>query len=185
MDRTDLDPLAKILVPAYLDTAAYSRGFRDEYETPPTQFAKVHHLRSIVGAKISSADRFTLGTEYTEFGRVMITDEEAERQFLLRSDGAVSIEQAKAQGRLFNPSSFLRSDVTLLVYRFHREGLALGVAGTRHQLGRRRLEPTGPPTHVGTWALTLDPDDPFDQGARDAFNELGGLSIDEGQTGEQ
>lgn len=184
MDRSDLDPFAKMLVPAYLDTASYSRQFREDHGTPPTQFAKIHHLRSIVGAKVNEADRYTLGSAYTEFGRVEITDEETDRQFLLRSVGAVSIEQAKAQGRLFT-MTYLMSAVTMLVYRFHRDGLDLAIAGTRQLVGKQRLEPSGPPTPVGTWALTLEPDDSFDQGARDAFGELGGLLIEKDETGDQ
>lgn len=184
VDRSDLDPFAKMLVPAYLDTAAYSRWFRDEYGTPPTQFEKIHHLRSIVGAKVNQAERYDLGEAFTEYGRVEITDEETGHQFLLRSVGAVSVEQAKAQGRLFT-TTYLRSAVTLLVYRFHRDGLDLAIAGTRQLMGKQRLEPSGPPIPVGTWALTLDTGTRFEQGAADAFGELGGLTVEKDETGEQ
>ena len=184
VERSDLDPFAKMLVPAYLDTAAYSRWFRDEYGTPPTQFDKIHHLRSFVGAKVTQHDRYTLGEAFHDYGRIEITDEETDQRFLLRSQGAVSIEQAKAQGRLFT-ATYLKSPVTLVVFQFGRTGLDLAIAGTRQLVGKQRLEPSGPPIPVGTWALALDAETPFEQGAGDAFDELGGMSIEKDETGEQ
>lgn len=179
MDRSDLSPLAGILVPSYLETAAHSRSFRDEYGSPPTLLAKVHHMRSIIQAKVTDTERLSLDPRYSEFGRVQVTDEMDGHQYLLRSDGAVAVERAKRQGRIFDPAPFLVTNIILVVYHFHRDGLDLAVAGTHQEVGRTRLEASGEPTYIGTWPFT--PDDgqtSFSQGAADAFEELGDMPLD-------
>ncbi len=181
MDRDQLTPLAEILVPAYLDTAGYSQQFREDHGVPPTLFAKVHHMRSIVQARVTTGEMFTLEPAYSEFGRVQVSDTDA-RCYLLRSNGAVTIEQAKRQESLFDAAKFLRSDVTLVVYHFHDAGMDLSVAGTRRRSGSQRLEPSGTPMFVGTWPYSTGGPLPFDQGEGDAFDELGDLP-DEGESG--
>lgn len=182
MDKAQLDPVAELLVPAYLDTASYSRQFRDDHGSPPTLFASVHHMRSVVQARVNRGDQFDLYPDYSEFGRVQVFDVNGTRSYLLRSDGAVSIERAKQQGTLFDPGKYLRSDVILVAYTFHKEGMDLSVAGTRQQVGSRRLQPSGTPTFVGTWPYSTGTASSFDQGEGDAFDELGDLpSEDEGE----
>lgn len=180
MDKIQLGPLADILVPAYLDTASYSKQFRDDHGGPPTLFAKVHHMRSIVQAMVNTSDRFHLAPEYSEFGRVQVLDETGGRCYLLRSDGAVSIERAKRQSVLFDNARYLDSDVVLIVYAFHEDGMDLSIAGTRKRVGSKRLEPSGPASFIGTWAYSADDPSPFEQGTVDAFDELGHLP-DEGE----
>lgn len=176
MDKTDLDPVADILMPAYLSTASYSRQFRDEYGEPPTLFAKIHHMRSLIQATINKSDRFKLDPDYSEFGRVQFWDGVQDRCYLVRSDGSVSIERAKHQGSLFNGTKYLRSDVILLVQFFHKNGMDLSVAGTRQQVGKRRLEPSGIPDFIGTWPFSVvGSSSSFNQGEEDAFGELGDL----------
>lgn len=179
MDSALLDPIADILVPAYLDTVSYSRQFRDEHGGPPTLFAKVHHMRSIVQAMVCNGDQFILDPEYSEFGRVQVSATDSTRCYLLRSSGGVSIERAKQQ-TLFNAATYLRSDVILVVYAFHQQGVDLSVAGTRQRSGSRRLEPSGAATFVGTWPYSAGSPSPFDQGEDDPFGELGDLP-DEGE----
>lgn len=170
--------MAEILVHAYLDTASYSRQFRDEYGSPPTLFSKIHHLRSIVQVTVNKSALFKLEPEYSEFGRVQVLDAESGRRYLLRSHGAVSIEAAKRDGVLFDATKYLRSEVILLVYSFHEEGMDLSIAGTRQRTQRKRLEASGKATFVGTWPLTDGPT-PFNQGENDAFRELGDLPDEE------
>src|SRR4051812_28466568 len=119
MDQAQLDPIAEILVQSYLDTVSYRRLFRDEHGQPPTVAAQVHHLRAVAQAMVNRDDRFLLGEEYVEFGRVEITDRASTDCYLLRSDGAVTIEQHKQKQReaLFNSALYLRTDVILLVYK--------------------------------------------------------------------
>jgi hypothetical protein len=174
MERTQLEPLAEILVPAYHDTAAYSHTFRVDHGFPPTLFAKVHHMRAVVQARVTKGEVFTLDPAYAEFGRVQVTDGDS-TCYLLRSSGAVSIEHAKRQGALFNAARFFRSDVVLVIYTFHEDGLDLSVAGTRRRAGSKRLELSGPPMFIGTWPYSTGSPSPFDQGAGDPFSELGDL----------
>jgi hypothetical protein len=183
MDKAQLDPLAEILVPAYLDTLSYSRQFKDEHGVPPTLFAKVHHLRSIVQAMVNTSDKLLLDSEYSEFGRVQVTHADTSRSYLLRSDGAVSIERAKQEVVLFDATQYLRSEVILVAYAFHEDGMDLAVGGTRQQVGSRRLEPSGKLTFVGSWPYSFGSTPPFAQGDDDAFSELGNLP-DTGETAE-
>jgi hypothetical protein len=179
----DVDPIAQFLVQAYLSTASHSRAFHDEWGEPPTVMAKVHHLLAITQALINQDERYDLGDPYAEFGRVEFLDRERERSYVLRSESAVAIESAKKQQSvLFDPVTYITSDKVLLVHRFHPAGLDLSVAGTRRAAGKFRLEPTGAPAHLGTWPYgTFDPNPPFDQEERDAWDELGAL--DEPQEG--
>lgn len=184
MNKTQLDPVADVLIAAYLETASYSREFRDEHDQPPTMLAKVHHMRSIVQATLTANDRFDLGASYVEFGRVEFEDLTVGKRYLLRSDGALSIEQKMLQrDAMFETASYLTSDVVLLIHTFHKTGLDLSVAGTRHTLGSKRLVATGRPTFVSTWPYVADDSpSPFNQGAGDPFGEVGGVG-DIGQEG--
>ncbi|MGB6058532.1 MAG: hypothetical protein WBF71_09720 [Microthrixaceae bacterium] len=178
MDHEALDPIAELLVPAYTETAIESRAFRDKHgDFPPTAMWKAHTLRSIVQAQIHSHDRFTLRPDYADYGRVQFLDEKAGTEFLLRSDAANTIERARAEAQLFRSSPSLTL-VILLLYRFHRAGMDLAVAGTRRQVGKNRLEAAGPATFVGTWPYTREDGDPFPQGPGDAFDELGPAAHD-------
>lgn len=95
MDKAHLDPVAEILVAAYLNTASYSWQFNQDHEQPPTAAAKAHHMRSIAQALINGSDRFQLAPPYIEFGRVEFEDTTTGHCYLLRSDGAVKIERSK------------------------------------------------------------------------------------------
>lgn len=177
MDKTQLNPVAEIMIPAYLNTASFSRQFRDEYEQPPSLAAKVHHMRAVIQAMVNKSDHLMLAEPYVEFGRVEITDQAGTR-YLLRSEAAAAIERGKrdkgGQGSLFDSTRYLASEVILLVYKFHSGGLDLSVAGTRQEVGRTRLEASGEPDFIGTWPLSLEGES-FNQGEGDAFAELGDL----------
>lgn len=175
MDPTDLDPAAQMFVAAYLDTASHSRQFRDEHGEPPTLFAKIHHMRSIIQTAVNKSDRFKLDPDYSEFGRVQFRDDTTGHWYLLRSNSAVAIERAKTQCSLFDPSKYLSSEVVLLVQAFHKDGMDLSLAGTRQQIGRKRLEASGIPDFVGTWPYSTGDSSAFNQGEEDAFGELGDL----------
>lgn len=193
MKTSLLDPVADILVWAYLATAAHSREFQDEYEQPPTSAEKVHYMRSVTQAEMNrSGGRFMLSPHYLEYGRVEFEDTNSGHRYLLRSRGALNVEHAtRGQGGLFDAGRYLETTVVLLVYRFHPDGLDLSVAGTVRREGRSRLEASGDPTYVGTWPYApTGPSGPspvgrrgrtpvrpalFDQGGGDAFEDLGSL----------
>lgn len=185
MDAHELDPVANMLIEGAFDTASYSSHFTDTHGQPPTIASKVHHLRSAVQAAVNHSGRYTLDPNYAEFGRVQIFDDVTKKTLLLRSIGAVSIERNKRQSEtLFDSTKYLRSDVVLLAFEFGRTWLDLHVAGTRQQVGRRRLEASGVPTHVGRWFMDSGDDGgSFDQGADEFFGDLG-EGWDEGETGE-
>lgn len=177
MTPSPLDPIAEFMLLAYNETAIGSRAFRDKWGQPPTLMAKVHDLLSIMQALLNQDDRYSLGQEYSEYGRVQLTDLATSETYVLRSDAAVSIERRQRQNTaLFDSARYLKTDTTLLIHKFHETGLDLAVAGARHLEGKRHLEATGSPTHIGTWLLATPPTTrPFDQGSDDAFDELGSM----------
>jgi len=175
VDRLQLEPVAEILVQAYLDTTSYSRQFHDDYDQPPTQMAKVHHMRSITQAMVNKSDRLSLAEPYIEFSRVEILDADTDRRYLLRSDGATVIERHfKQREALFDATPYITSDITMVVYRFHRNGLDLSVTGARHKAGKVHLEASGIPVYIATWPYSVGTP-PFDQGGDDPFGDLGDL----------
>lgn len=188
MDQNELDPIALFLLDSYADTAGYSRSFRDTYDQPPTTMAKAHHLRAIVQALANHSDRYLLAPEYVEFGRVEICDLRSDRSYLLRSDRAVVVEDAMTRPSLFGAAKYITSPIVLLVFKFHRDGLDLSVAGSKHLPSSNHLKPSGEAAHVGTWPYIMaggnDPDRRFSQDASDAWDELGG-GIEEDGAGEQ
>ena len=183
MNQEQLEPTAGIMTEAYQDTYAQNRIFRDEYGYTLTTAAKAHYLRSIVQAQMRASERYELGEDWSELGRVEFTDREHGRSYLLRSDSAVKIEQARAQQNLFHPNLYLKDGLLLVVYSFSREGLSLSLAGTKHRKHSRRIEISGEPTFVGTWTYTTDAAG-FDQEQPDQFTDLGNLDMDdEGEAG--
>lgn len=184
MQSDHLNPIATHLVASYNETAIYSRQFRDDYETPPSLMAKVHHLRSIVQARLADDDRFEVAAPYAEYGRVEFTELTTGSKFLLRSAGALAVEKAKQpdQPALFAFSMFIKiSDVQLLVYEFGSDGLRLSLAAAAQRDGGKRLLASGEPLRVGSWPYAPDEEqrtDPFNQGIADPFGDVGDL--DEG-----
>jgi hypothetical protein len=180
VNQEQLAPVADILIPAYLGTASYSKQFNRDYGQPPTLMAKVHHMRSIAQASLNQTDRFLLAEPFVEFGRVQFDDTEHDRSYLLRSESAIEIERVtKQRESLFDPSHYLVSPIVLLVYRFHKNGLDLSVAGAKHAADRVKLEISGTPTYIATWPYTLESSttiSSFDQGAEDAFSDLGDMN---------
>lgn len=186
MDKAQLDPLAEIFIESYLDTATFSRMFKEEHDQPPTVLAKAHHFRSVVQAVLRRERRYDLSQDFMEFGRVEVTDHIAGRAYLLRSYSAIAVETAKRGQRetLFHDTDFTASDVTMLVYRFDKPGLDLSVAGTRRNGSKWRLQPVGVPVYVGTWPYHIPTPPSFDQEEEDAFNDVGDIDID-GEVDEQ
>ena len=172
-----MDPLAGFLIHAYVDTANYSRDFFDDYSWPLTVMAKVHRMRSIIQAFVSQDDRFLLGNNFAEFGRVEIEDRLLGRHYLLRSESAVKIECFKRQQEaLFEWPRSVTSEVVLLVHKFHKQGLDLFLAGTQLAVGgRNRLEAMEVPRFVGTWTYEYGWPAPFDQREVEAFRDVGAL----------
>lgn len=187
MHRDHLDPVAAHLIASYVDTASYSRQFRDDHETPPSLMAKVHHLRSIVQARMTADDRFELSQPYAEYGRVQFTDRESGSKLLLRSAGALAVEKAKKseQLALFAFAKLIKaSDIQVLIYEFGQHGLSLSIAAASHRPGGKRLMVHGEPTLVGFWPyLPGDEPQPFDQDAADPFGDVGGLDEEGDETG--
>jgi hypothetical protein len=185
MNRDVADPIADHLLTAYSETAIFSRDFKNRFGQPPTVMAKVHHLLSIVQARANRDDRYLLGSDYSEYGRVELTESSTGTIWLLRGSASVSIERHHLQeASLFDATHYIASDVQLLVHKFHDQGLDLSVAGTQYVEGKKRLTATGAPTFIGTWTfLDTASDAQFDQGRNDSFEELG--AMDElGENGE-
>lgn len=186
MESSDLDPFAEHLLTAFGDVATYSRQFTDEQGIPPTLMAKVHHLRSVAQARLAQDKRYELCPYYAEFGRVQCLDRETSAEFVLRSASAVRIEAEKASHGttpLFDAEPFkILSSVHLLINEFTEDGLRLSEASCVVQgNGRTRLQLRGEVRFIGLWpyATTTPRGNPFDQGARDAFGEVGRLAIDD------
>lgn len=185
MERSDIDPVAKHLLVAFGDVGTYSRQFTDDQGIPPTLMCKVHHLRSVAQARLSQDERYELRPAYAEFGRVQCFEHSTGMEFVLRSASAVRIESAKsAHGTapLFDGQPFkVLSPVRLLINEFTEAGLRLSQASAARATGRSRLEISGEVQFIGLWPYaTTDPEGtPFDQGARDTFEEVGPLEIDD------
>lgn len=190
MESSDLDPFAEHLLTAFGDVAAYSRQFTDEQGVPPTSMAKVHHLRSVAQARLAQDERYELRPFYAEFGRVQCLDRKTGAEFVLRSASAVRIETEKGSHGgttpLFDAKPFkILSPVRLLINEFTEDGLRLSEASSVVQgNGRTRLQLRGEVRFIGLWLYTTTGacGNPFDQGARDTFGEVGRLAInDEGE----
>ncbi len=177
MDTATLDPIANHLLSAYGETAIFASGFNRRYKQPASLMLKVHHLLSVVQSTLISDDRFGLGIEYSDFGRVEITDRGSGQIYLIRSSAAVSIERNRQQDPvLFDSATYQSSNVVLLVHRFHKQGLDLALAGARRAEGKKRLVPTGAPALIDTWPyLPVTETSVFEQGPVDAFDELGSI----------
>ena len=184
MQPDELEPVAAHLIASYSDTAIYSRHFRDEHETPPSLMAKVHHLRSIVQARLATDERFELAPSFAEYGRVEFTALGTGRKFLLRSAGTLAVGRAKRRDKLalFAASKFLKtSDVQMLIYEFDRDGLSLSLAASAYRVGGKRLVARGEPTPIGFWPYLPSEvleGGSFDQDVADPFSDVGDL--DEG-----
>jgi len=181
MSFEQLAPIADILIRAYGDTANYSRWFIDEYGHPPTQAAKGGHLRAVVQSRILDHDSLKLGAAFAESGRIEITDIGSGTCYLLRSRSTVTIERYK-QESLFDASAFLDSHVVMVIHQFHKEGLDLSIAGTRHPVGKSRLVTSGTPTFIGTWLFAET--DAFDQDDVDPFGDVGEIADEDEGEGE-
>lgn len=186
MNKEQLGPVAAHLNVAYADTADYSRKFKDDHhDMPPSVMAKAHHMRSVAQALIGNDERYRLSPQYTEFGRVLFKDLESSIDLLLRSSGAQRIETLQTTGQLalgikLDPV-FVQSRVRLVVYEFGIDGVHLSIVGTKRPRKGTRLVASGTPVFVGTWAPVLADDEPFDQAAREAFDEVGDIGFDEGE----
>lgn len=89
-----------------------------------------------------------------------------------------------ARPRLFDASMLIMSKVTMIVYRFDRQGIHLSIAGTRHRPGRKHLQPSGVPSYVGSWPYTISSPHSFDQGSVDPWAELGEVEGEGEEEGE-
>jgi hypothetical protein len=177
-----LDPVAKILVRSYMSLLTENREFKERYDSPLTTMAKVHTQRTIAQCYIREDERYLLGSDYVEYGRVQLDDIAGGQTYLLRSMSASKIEGW--QGSLFG-TRYLKSDVVLLIYSFKSDGLELSVSSSKQQRGRTRLVATGKPHYIGLWSyITPDATPPFDQEEVDPWDELGDLDEDQEGTGE-
>jgi len=194
VDKEQLDPVAALLRSAYFDTGMYSRRFLDDYGTPPSLMAKVHHLLSVVQVGMANDDRYKLSSGYAEYGRVRFAERSTGSEFLLRSSAAVLLEKAKegVQLALFETATLFRPDeqvgrpgVRLLIHKFIPTGLKLWVSGTTQKNGRKRLLAVGTPTFVGFWPFMSEKEPPpFDQKEADPFSDVGDLDYDDGEEGQ-
>lgn len=177
------DAIASIMLNAYSSVGDYRAFHMEQCENdPPTLFAKLHHLRSVVQSSLTKSERFQLHGDWTEYGRVQYEDLEHSEVLLLRSKTGITIEKERRQREaLFHTSAMIQSEVRLLAYQFQREGLELNIAGTTRQQGKSRLIASGVPVFVGLWSYDyFDPaNGPFPQGKPDLFGELGHMDIDD------
>jgi len=186
MDSIQLTPLANILVQSYNETVVYTRKFTADYGQPPTAIAKTQHLLAIAQSLVDKGDRYELCPEYTELGKLQVVDRETGRTYLVRSNTAFWIEDARQQVLFPNGLPELASRIVMVIRRFHPAGLDLSIAGTRHQPLRQRLVASGPATFIGTWPyLPVDNLElAFDQGAADAFKEVGSVDDEAEESGD-
>lgn len=189
MQPDQLEPVAAHLIASYNDTAIYSRQFRDDHETPPSLMAKVHHLRSIVQARLTADERFELAPSFAEYGRVEFTELGTGSKFLLRSAGALAVERARRheQLALFAFAKLIKtSDVQLLIYDFNHDGLSLSISAAAQRAGGKRLIARGEPMPIGFWPHVPDEDlmdGSFDQDNADPFDDVGDLSEEDEEPG--
>lgn len=182
MDKSEFDPLAQLLLTAYLETAGHSRALNDEYGQPPTVMLKAHHLRYVLQTMLDGHSRYRLTREFIEFGRVQVYDRQAGQHYLLRSNSAMHVDNAKRAQKetLFDTASFEQSDVKLLVYRFARSEMELLVSSARRMNGSRwKLQAVGVPSPMGMWPYEAAAGGTFDQQVEDPFLDLGDLDIDD------
>lgn len=188
-----VDPFAKILVSSYIGAAADARSFTAEWNYPPTRMQKVHTFRSVVQAHVLYSDRYALHGEYSEQGRVQVTDTGNGHSYLIRSRSMIDIDEAlKRQLVLFelprqSPRS-LRGLPSMLAYKFERKGMTLWICATKQvNQDSRRLVPAGKLELLGFWPFvdeTIPPSpngggERFDQGDSDPFADLGNPDIDD------
>lgn len=188
MEKEALDPVAAHLISSYVETALYSRRFRDDYhKMPPTLMAKVHHMRSIMQARLTNDVNFELSKPYAEFGRVQFTDLASGSELLLRSAGALQVERLveDGQGELFSAAGLIKtSDVQLVVYKFTKDSVILSIAPTIQRPGHQRLLAMGEPTLMGVWPYLLDEEIvAFDQDLADPFGDVGEIGLEDGEEG--
>lgn len=171
------DELAETMVWSYMETAAHSRRFRDEYGQPPNSAAKTHHFRSLVQIQLDGNARFTRDPRYGDYGRIAFSDHRAEAEFLVRSARAVEINQAN-EGELFDTSEYVSSAVIMIVFSFDANGLHLSYVATKKRTDRFRLVASGKPRSIGSWGYLLTTATSFQQGVEDPFAELGDIVED-------
>lgn len=193
-DRDDIDPFARMMLSAYVDTAADARLFAAEHGFPTTTLDKAHRFRSTVQAAVHRSDRYSLNPEYVESGRVQVTDDNSHWSCLIRSKSAMTIDAAVSpamQLELFRVSAGDAVSLpSLLSYKFIPTGMSLWVCETKTVFGRKRLAPSGDLEYLGFWAFdeATPPDGEdgastrFDQGTDDPFEDLGNPDL--GETGQ-
>ena len=177
VNTEELDPAARIIVRSYLDTSDDGVRFKERYGLPFSVAQRSQHMRTIAQAYFLAHERYQLGTEYTEFGRVQFDDLDTGQKYLLKSARGVTVEAAR-QLRLWQSAEFQDSDVTLAIYRFNDEGLFLSVAKARRVPNRKQLVTLATPMEVGLWSFADSFGEPFDQRHADPFEELGDVDLD-------
>jgi hypothetical protein len=171
MDASQFDPIAHLLMEAHDDSVQAGVRFLSEHGHPTTSAGKAHHFRAVAQGLVADNSDFELCTDFMQNGRLGYTDLRTGVIYVVKSNKGVRIEQNKAQGGLFDATLYIRSEVSMLVYNFHPEGLGLSVAATQQQQGRSHLEASGIPTYIGTWPYVGQTEPPpFDQGDIDDFN---------------
>src|SRR4051794_34537087 len=118
MNSSQLTPLAKILLDSYEETGDYSRRFKADYGQPPTLISKVHHLLAVAQSLVNKSDRYQLCPEYIEFGKLQVIDRLTSRTYLVRSNSAIVIEEARQQLRLFpRELAALATPIIMVIHR--------------------------------------------------------------------
>ena len=190
-EQLAVDPFARILLSAYLAAAADAQAFCTEHRFPTTRMDKAHRFRSLVQAQVGHSTRYLLHPEYSEAGRVQVTDESTQLSYLIRSKSAITIENATAspsQLGLFDIPTGTRNGLpALLAYEFQPAGMALWTCLTTQMPQRKRLMPAGALEFIGFWKFVeaIPPgggESVFDQGEADPFDELGNPDL--GEAGE-
>ena len=171
MDAAQFDVIAHVLLRAHDETTQAGIRFLGEHGHPTTAAEKAHHFRAVAQGLVADTSDFDLCTDYMQNGRLGYTDHRTGINYVVKSNKGVTIEQNKGHGVLFDSAQYIRSEVTMLVYNFHVDGMDLSLAATRQQQGSRHLEASGIPTYVGTWlyADQIAPP-PFDQGDIEDFD---------------
>lgn len=180
MEPQQFDQIADHIVNAHHAKRSYSREFFVDYGQPPNLIAKAQHARSVLQATLNADERYDLGSDFAEFGRVEVFDRLLEHTFVLRSAGAVAVERVHQLRRyqLFSDVTYvdyMARPESLLIYGAVGHDLMLAVGDAESKRDSRRLELVGEPVEVGHSQLRVaatDGADSFDQGKDDDFKDL-------------
>lgn len=181
MEPEDLWP--RLLVPARALLNLWNQETLDSYGFPMTGAAKAHTLRSNALGEFRRLEdeRYELDEQYTESGKIHITDVATGRGYQLKSVAALAFEQLPTSATLFGDDPVHGSaDVYIVLYEFstnHLLRLECAAARFVRSKGKRtRVSLLHEPTNWGIFDIAdaaAVKARTFDPGASVRFNFFG------------